>query len=487
MLAFKNLEAIGAMDTCKYKQYAEVLNKFLVNEIARIISMDKCIDIFRDFQASQDDFDLLNAQMNNYIQFKFNLLKLQGIMNRLNLIVRTQFIRGPQYILCIMHRIKIQRQIYVLQIEQGLEVRIPLSLSQENLPYSFRYYDSLIHSIQKQFNFEKGHLMKLRMSLIQEFDKQYSLQVFLGFNKNQRERLAIESQKNPSVKTNIDYNISLHARTRQRSNYVRVDDNPINFNFQKNIFSALYDDEQLSDEKIMQMKEELNRIHIKFSGEDHAHKRRKQLLQSYHIFLQQLTNLRNKNIRFGLSQKVDHLVESHYKVNSFEDYQNKKYYTQYAIKQVVTKQIKQDDADRADHLDILKNITSIQGKQKYIEMQIENIIRYYNPKYNSSLKEHLKLKRKLRRNETLLRQRGKNTPTRKGFVQSGLQNIMLKSAATIKTDEINIKSAPSVSRTEGEVLALAQQVNSRSNSRPGSTIPDEPLYDMTSKAIQRLY
>ena len=49
---------------------------FLTDEIHRLLSMDKCIDIFRDFEASQDDFEKLNAQMNNFFQFKFHLLRL---------------------------------------------------------------------------------------------------------------------------------------------------------------------------------------------------------------------------------------------------------------------------------------------------------------------------------------------------------------------------------------------------------------------------
>ena len=157
-------------------------------------------------------------------------MKLQGVLNRLSLITRSQFIRGPHYIVCILHRIKIERQLYVLQIEQGLEVRIPLALSQENLPYSFRYYDSLIPSIQKQFNEEKAHSMKLRMSLIQQFDQQYSLKGYLD-SKFKRVKLTMEAQKNPSIKASIDYDASLHTRSRQRSNYIRVDDNPTNFNF----------------------------------------------------------------------------------------------------------------------------------------------------------------------------------------------------------------------------------------------------------------
>mgnify|MGYP004206326279 CR=1 FL=1 len=67
--------------------------------------------------------------------------------------------------------------------------------------------------------------------------------------------------------------------------------------------------------------------------------------------------------------------------------------------------MKLEDREKDDHEEILGNITSIQGKQRYIEMQIENIIRYYSPKYDSSLQEYLNLRKKLLENERKIRRR----------------------------------------------------------------------------------
>jgi len=87
----------------------------------------------------------------------------------------------------------------------------------------------------------------------------------------------------------------------------------------------------------MHLKEELNRIHIKFSGEEQAHRRRNHLLGGYQQFYGQLVNLRNKNIRNGLSEKIDNLVEKDYEINSFDDYKFKKKYTEYRIQRIVRK------------------------------------------------------------------------------------------------------------------------------------------------------
>jgi hypothetical protein len=46
-------------------------------------------------------------------------------------------------------KLKLVKEIFVLEIEQGREVSIPKELNQNDLPYSFRYYDPLITFIQE--------------------------------------------------------------------------------------------------------------------------------------------------------------------------------------------------------------------------------------------------------------------------------------------------------------------------------------------------
>ena len=70
--------------------------------------------------------------------------------------------------------------------------------------------------------------------------------------------------------------------------------------------------------------------------------------------------------------------------------------------------MKQEDKEKNDFNEILKNITSMQAKQRYIEMQIENIIRYYNPKYSTTLQDHLDLKQQLKKNEQLIKSKSMN-------------------------------------------------------------------------------
>ena len=64
-------------------------------------------------------------------------------------------IRGLQYIICLLKLIEIQKKLFVLELEQGREVQIPKFLSQDQLPYSYRFYDAIIHIAQNLCSLEK--------------------------------------------------------------------------------------------------------------------------------------------------------------------------------------------------------------------------------------------------------------------------------------------------------------------------------------------
>jgi len=70
-------------------------------------------------------------------------------------------IDGPQYIICLLRMIEIQKDFFVLDLEQGKEVTIPKILSQEGLSHSFRYYDSIIHIIQSSCSKDKRNILSL--------------------------------------------------------------------------------------------------------------------------------------------------------------------------------------------------------------------------------------------------------------------------------------------------------------------------------------
>lgn len=82
--------------------------------------------------------------MSNYFAYKFDKTRKEMVYNRLELITKMTMVQGPQYIVAVLERIKMSKQLFVLELEQGREVLIPKVLSQVNLPQSFRYYDPII-------------------------------------------------------------------------------------------------------------------------------------------------------------------------------------------------------------------------------------------------------------------------------------------------------------------------------------------------------
>ena len=68
----------------------------------------------------------------------------------------------------MIEKIELAKQILMLEIESGDDVYILRELSQDHLPYSFRYYDSLFRMVHDRVNFDKKQLQAFKNRLIQE-------------------------------------------------------------------------------------------------------------------------------------------------------------------------------------------------------------------------------------------------------------------------------------------------------------------------------
>lgn len=59
-------------------------------------------------------------------------------------------IDGIPFIEGCIKRIELTKDLFSLEIEQGLEVQVPRSLSQSHLPHSFRYYDGILSMVRER-------------------------------------------------------------------------------------------------------------------------------------------------------------------------------------------------------------------------------------------------------------------------------------------------------------------------------------------------
>ena len=70
---------------------------------------------------------------------------------------------------------KIEKEIFILNFEQGREVLIPKELAQDSLPISFRYYDPIIMLIQEKLSRDRREYYKIKKQLGLIFDEKLSM------------------------------------------------------------------------------------------------------------------------------------------------------------------------------------------------------------------------------------------------------------------------------------------------------------------------
>ena len=159
------------------EQGLELLNHtmnldFIEKELKFLLNRNQCDHIFRDrFLGNNDDMEKLNKEMNSQISYKFQTQCIDLTKTRLNLFAKIKCLQGPQYIVCLLENMKKVKQTLVLNMEQGMECKIPDELLSSKLPQSFQYYDAIINITQNLVSEEKREFLNMQTSLIRYFDK----------------------------------------------------------------------------------------------------------------------------------------------------------------------------------------------------------------------------------------------------------------------------------------------------------------------------
>ena len=61
-------------------------------------------------------------------------------------------VRGISFIEASLRKIQINKEYIIHEIEMGNEILIPMNLSQDHLPISFRYYDPILKIVKANLN-----------------------------------------------------------------------------------------------------------------------------------------------------------------------------------------------------------------------------------------------------------------------------------------------------------------------------------------------
>lgn len=187
-----------------------------IDQIQQILRKDKCVEIFKDVKFPGDAEVLQDTNIRNFVTYKFKRKIKQIQYNTLNMMISMKLINGPRFIESILKKIQLVKDIFVMDLEIGQETLIPRELSQDQLPYSYRYYDSILQIAQSKATDERRAFTQLKSKLSTMFDEKLSLSNTLGYGqflaklKGGNQKMIIK-KKSKQQSEAIDHNKSQHS------------------------------------------------------------------------------------------------------------------------------------------------------------------------------------------------------------------------------------------------------------------------------------
>lgn len=109
---------------------------------------DKVNELFKELLIDKTSGTNQDTNIAKFIAFKFRHKQKQLKYSRLNMIINSGMIRGPRYIEALLMKIRMGKEMFLIELELGNEILIPVDISQDQYPNSFRYYDSILQLIQ---------------------------------------------------------------------------------------------------------------------------------------------------------------------------------------------------------------------------------------------------------------------------------------------------------------------------------------------------
>ena len=133
----------------------------------------------------------------------------------LNIVTSLKAVSGILFIEAILKRISLLREVFLLNIEIGLETVIPTELSQQNLPASFRFYDPILSIVKENISDEKREIFHVRnkynMHRIIDTDKKGEVMRIL--NGEEKKLSIVPTRINELDRLDIDPWKSNHAKS----------------------------------------------------------------------------------------------------------------------------------------------------------------------------------------------------------------------------------------------------------------------------------
>ena len=112
-------------------------------------------------------FELRNYP--RYLKFKLRIKTITAIHKKITLFYQLKLLKGSLFVRIALKRIELAKELFVMEIEQGREVLIRRNLSQDDLPYSYRFYDFIFGLIQQRMAFDRREFYGLKKAIAISF------------------------------------------------------------------------------------------------------------------------------------------------------------------------------------------------------------------------------------------------------------------------------------------------------------------------------
>ena len=112
-----------------------------------MLNKENCFSLFQNVRINGKQIYQENS-FKSQLEFKFNYHNRVADIKGLKFLINFG-VKGHYFIFAILKLLEIEKEMFVLNLEQGVEAIIPKQLRQDDLPMSFRFYDPILRIIDK--------------------------------------------------------------------------------------------------------------------------------------------------------------------------------------------------------------------------------------------------------------------------------------------------------------------------------------------------
>ena len=130
----------------RHRELKKEYIKYVLANISKIQGKDKCYNLFQNTKVRE--YKMYNPKVTSkFVKYKSLKLRKTALLTKIRFLIILRAFSG--YGQCVFLDLlllekSLSREIFLLDVEQGDEVRIPKEIQQDDLSISFRFYDPIL-------------------------------------------------------------------------------------------------------------------------------------------------------------------------------------------------------------------------------------------------------------------------------------------------------------------------------------------------------